>query len=182
MEEEFTTCQGPDCSRKIKQAATGRGHRERLYCSKNCRMAACRARQRAAEAEAERQRLLALELAEKEALRKQFGTLLPASIQLLYDIKHNRLYNQVERIGQALQAERALPTPPESKSLMEANCMVLGNKLGFPAICEQGIDLSADFSAWWHYVNYTHEPVLALLYSIVQRLYREQQQASKVSA
>jgi hypothetical protein len=166
----------------IEQVENGRGHRERLYCHKNCRMAATRARQRAAEEEAERQRQIALELADKEALRKQFGTLLPASIQLLYEMKKTYPTRVVASIGYALQAERALPTPPQPKSLMEANCMAWGNKLGFPAVCEQGIDLPADFSAWWHYTSYTPEDALALLWSIVQRLYHEQQSASKVSA
>lgn len=181
MDEEYRQCQGPNCTNMVKQVSTGRGHRERLYCHKNCRMAATRARQRAAAEEAERQRLLALELAEKEALRNQFGPLLPSSIDLLYGLKRCHSY-LIKQIGQALQQERAMPVPPESKSLMEANCMAWGNRLGFPAICEQGIDLPADFGAWWHYVQYTPEPVLHLLYSIVQRRSLEQQSASKVSA
>jgi hypothetical protein len=182
MEEEFTECQGPGCSRKVKQAATGRGHRERLYCSKNCRMAACRARQRAAEAEAERQRQIALELAEREALRKRFGNLLPGSIELLYQLKQDHWQGLVEHVGQALQAERATPVPPQEKSLMEANILSWGHKLNFPPICEQGLDIPAELSGWWHYIHYTPVEVLELLFTIVRQLVVEQQTASKVSA
>ncbi len=182
MDEEYRQCQGPGCTEMIKQITTGRGHRERLYHHKNCRMAATRARQRAADAEAERQRLLALELAEKEALRKQFGTLQPASSQLLYDLKKTYPTRVVAAVGYALQAERATPVPPQEKSLMEANIISWGHKLNFPPICEQGIDIPADLSGWWHYVNYTPADVLALLYSIVQRLMLEQQSTSNVTA
>ena len=182
MEEVFTECQGPGCTNKVKQASNGRGHRERLYCSKNCRMAACRVRQRAAEAEAERQRLAALELADKEALRKRFGNLLPGSIDLLYQLKKDHWHSLVQEVGQALQAERATPVPPVEKSLMEANIISWGHKLNFPAITEAGIDIPEGLSGWWHYTHHTPIEVLALFFTVVRRLWMEKQTASKVSA
>jgi hypothetical protein len=182
MEEAFTQCQGPDCTNKVKQASTECGHRARLYCGKNCRMAACRARQRAAEEEAERQRLIALERAEREALRTRFGNLLPGSIDLLYQLKKDHWHSLVEHVGQALQAERATPVPPVEKSLMEANIISWGHKLNFPAICEQGIDIPDGLSGWWHYCHHTSVEVLELFFTIVRRLILEKQTASKVSA
>ncbi len=182
MDEEYRQCQGPGCTEMIKQITTGRGHRARLYHHKNCRMAATRARQRAADAEAERQRLLALELAEKEALRKQFGNLLPGSIDLLYQLKQDHWQGLVEHVGQALQAERATPVPPQEKSLMEANIISWGHKLNFPAICEQGIDIPDGLSGWWHYCYHTSVEVLELFFIIVRRLVLERQTAAKVTA
>lgn len=183
MEEKkhYQHCAGPGCTNLIEQVTAGRGHRARRYCSKNCRMAACRARQREAEAEAERQRLAALELAEREALRKRFGKLLPGSIDLLYQLKKDHWQSLVEHVGQALQAERATPVPPQEKSLMEANIISWGHNLNFRAICEQGIDIPHGLSGWWHYCHYTPVEVLELFFTVVRRLVLEQQSASKAS-
>lgn len=93
-------------------------------------MAACRARQRAAEEEAERQRLHALELAEKEALRKRFGNLLPDSLDLLYRLKRSNS-SLVEYVGRALQAERASTVSPRPKDLLQANIISGGIKSAF---------------------------------------------------
>jgi len=66
--------------------------------------------------------------------------------------------------------------------LIQANIISWGHKLGFPAIQEQGIDIPEELAAWWHYTNYTPEPVLKLFYSIIQRLYLEQQAMAKATA
>jgi hypothetical protein len=122
MEEEFIQCQGPGCSRTIRQVTTGRGHRIRLYCSKNCRMAACRARQRAAEEEDGRQRLLALERAEKGELQNRFPLLSAESIELLYQLKKQYGPDMVTVIGTALLREREQAAPvPQQKDLLQAN-------------------------------------------------------------
>lgn len=166
----------------IEQVDNGRGHRERLYHHKNCRMAASRARQRAAAEEAERQRLLALERAEKGEIYNRFPLLAAESIDLLYQLKKHYGLHLVSVVGVALQRERSTPAPPQPKDLLQANIISWGHQLGFPAICEQGIDVPAELAGWWHYANYTPDEVLELFFSIVKRLYLEQQHVAKVSA
>lgn len=183
--KHYQHCAGPGCTNMVEQMITGRGHRKRLYCHKNCRMAAVRARQRAAEAEAERQRLLALEMSEKAEIHNRFPKLAKGSIDLLYQLKKQHGLSIVSLVGTALYRERELGervAPPEPKDVLQANCISWGHTLNFPAVNEQGIDIPEGLGGWWHYTNYTPEPVLKLFYSIVQRLYQEKRAASKASA
>lgn len=75
MEKKYQQCAGPDCTNLIEQVSTGRGHRQRIYCHKNCCMAAIRERQRLAALEAERLRQAELVRMEKETLRKRQASL-----------------------------------------------------------------------------------------------------------
>ena len=182
---ERRQCAGPGCFNMIEQVESGRGHRERLYCHKNCRMAAVRLRQREAEAEAERQRLAELERMEKQEIQNRFPKLAKESIELLYQLKKRDLY-LVSTVGIALnrereQGERAAPTV-QSRDLLEANIISWGHLLGFQAICEQGVDIPAGLSGWWHYCNHTPAPVLGLFHGIVQQLVLEKKTTTKATA
>jgi len=187
MEEkkQYQQCAGPGCFNLIEQVETGRGHRQRLYCHKNCRMAAVRARQREAEAEAERQRLAELERMEKQEIHNRFPKLAKESIELLYQLKKRDLY-LVSLVGIALnrereQGERTAPSL-QPRDLLEANSISWGHLLNFPAICEQGIDIPEGLAGWWHYCHHTPVAVLELFHSIVQQRVHEKQAASKATA
>jgi len=182
MEEkkQYQQCAGPGCFNMIEQIETGRGHRQRLYCHKNCRMAAVRLRQREAEAEAERLQALELVRLEKESLRKRFGGISDDSIDLLYQLRHD--YRIRDRVGKALVAERYTPVPPMEKSLMEANVISWGHKLNFPAMQADGIDIPEGLSGWWHYAHHTPLEVLEHFFFIVRRLVQEREAMSKATA
>ncbi|HEU5377551.1 MAG TPA: hypothetical protein VFV38_19180 [Ktedonobacteraceae bacterium] len=164
----------------IEQVDNGRGHRQRIYCHKNCCMAAIRERKRLAALEADRQQRLELMRLEKEALRKRFNGLSAESIDVLYQIKYDGgLQNQV---GKALVAERFTPVPPQEKSLMEANVISWGHKLNFPALQAEGIDIPEGLSGWWHYAHYTPLEVLEHFFIVVRRLVQERETALKATA
>jgi polyhydroxyalkanoate synthesis regulator phasin len=115
-EKKYQQCAGPGCTNLIEQVSTGRGHRAKLYCHKNCCMAAIRERERLAKAEAERQRQAELVRIEKETLRKRFAGISEESIDLLYQLRYD--VNR-DKVGKALAAERLAPGPAVEKSLGE---------------------------------------------------------------
>ncbi|HET8840799.1 MAG TPA: hypothetical protein VFN35_04995 [Ktedonobacteraceae bacterium] len=154
MEEkkQYQQCAGPNCTNMIEQVHTGRGHRQRLYCHKNCCMAATRERQRLAAAEAERQRLLQLEQAEKEELQRRYPKLLKESIELLHQMNKRYGLHIVSVIGsalmhehnQALEQEKALK---RSRHLVEIQLRNLGRDIGYPAF--KDLDIEQGEARWW---------------------------------
>lgn len=179
-EKKYQQCAGPNCTNMIEQVSTGRGHRQRIYCHKNCCMAAIRERQRLAALEEDRRQRLELMRLEKEALRKRFNGVSAESIDLLYQLKYD--YSLQNQVGAALVAEHFTPVPAAEKSLMEANIVSWGHKLNFPALCEEGIDIPEGLSGWWHYCHHTPVEVLEHFFIIVRRLVQERESASKATA
>jgi metal-dependent amidase/aminoacylase/carboxypeptidase family protein len=155
-------CQGPTCTREIEQIPGS--HRQRIYCSDRCRMAARRLRIRGAE-QALIQQVEARTRKEREKVAHRFGLLTEASLDLLVELGHRD--PKFARVVQALARERnqALANQKraeQERSMQAAKVRRLGAELGYPAV--DALDLSEGEDHWRTYlVNPKHplEPLFA---------------------
>src|SRR5262249_20377906 len=119
-------CQGPGCPTEIVQASGS--HRQRIYCSDRCRMAARRLRMRGAE-QAQLQQAEARVSLEREKMAGRFGLLMKDSLDLLVELGH-RDARLAQQVGQALANQKQAEL---ERSLQAAKARRLGSELGYPA-------------------------------------------------
>lgn len=99
--QEQMQCQGPNCTREIEQIPGS--HRQRIYCSDRCRIAASRLRIRGMEQEQTQNE--AHTRKEREKVARTFGLLTEESLNLLVDL-YKRDTKLALMVGQALARER----------------------------------------------------------------------------
>jgi hypothetical protein len=165
-------CQGPNCTREIEQAPGS--HRQRIYCSDRCRMAARRRRIRGAE-HAQIQQTDARARKERERVARRFGLLTEASLDLLVELGH-RDAQLARMVGQALARERdqALANQrraEQERSMQAAKARRLGAELGYPAV--DALDLGEGEDHWRIYLaNPKHplEPLFAEIARLAERI------------
>ncbi len=145
-------CHRPSCPNEVEQAPGG--HRPRLYCSLGCRVATFRERAAAAERERIRQEQEEQERHDRAELRRRFGDLLPATIDLLYELQQDYSYSRlVERVGQAIANEqkKAQKSALVEYGELSETILLSGEALGWPYLAiedDAGGDLDAGLEAW----------------------------------
>jgi hypothetical protein len=147
MIDEQPRCGNPACGLPIVVLA---GHRRRQYCNDACRMAAHRARI-IAENQARYEALeLQLALHEREVWRGRFGDLLPASLDLLRQLRITYSEALAEQIAAVLRAERdeGRKSLAEERATLIDETMLAGEQLAFPAIATEDFDLAPTVFCW----------------------------------
>src|SRR5690348_8300908 len=164
--------QGPNCTREIEQIPGS--HRQRIYCSDRCRMAARRQRMRGTE-QTQLQQAEARVHKEREKAARRFGLLTEASLDLLVELGH-RDAKLARLVGQALARERdqALANQKraeQERSMQAAKARRLGAELGYPAV--DALDLDEGEDRWRSYLaNPKHalEPLFAEIARLAERI------------
>jgi hypothetical protein len=160
--QERMQCQGPSCTREIEQIPGS--HRQRIYCSDRCRVAARRLRIRGGapgliETHTRKAR---------EKMARRFGLLTEDSLDLLVEL-HQRDASLALVVGQALARERdqALVNQKrveQERSIQAAKARRLGAELGYPAV--DALDLGEGEGYWRHYLANPHNPLEPLFAEI----------------
>lgn len=123
------------------------GHRHKQYCNDACRQAAHRARLEEARLEEEMRARQARIQQERAVLIKQFGNLLPGTLDLLQSLQSPSL---VSRIGQAIAAEqeRARQDYVRERNDVIDNFLEMGEQLGFPPLRNDDFKLDEGLPSW----------------------------------
>lgn len=161
-------CQGPNCIREIEQVPGN--HRQRIYCSDRCRMAARRQRLRGAE-QTQIQQAEARARKERKRMARRFGLLTEDSLELLVELGR-RDAKLARMVGQALARERDQvlanqKRAEQERSMQAAKARRLGAELGYPAV--DALDLDEGEDRWRAYLaNPKHS--LERLFAEIARL------------
>jgi hypothetical protein len=123
------------------------GHRHKQYCNDACRQAAHRARLEKARLEQEERDRQARIQQERAVLIKQFGNLLPGTLDLLQSLQSQSL---VSRIGQVIAAEQECARQDYVRERNEVidNLLEMGEQLGFPMLRNDDFALDEGLPAW----------------------------------
>jgi hypothetical protein len=160
-------CQGPNCTREIEQVPGS--HRQRIYCSDRCRIAARRRRLRSME-QVQIQQTEARARKEREKMARRFGLLTEDSLDLLVELDH-RDAKLALVVGRVLARERdqALTNQKreeQERSMQAAKARRLGAELGYPAV--DALDLSEGEDHWRAYLTNSRHPLEPLFVEIAR--------------
>lgn len=154
-------CQGPRCTIEVEQAPGG--HRQRVYCSDRCRVAASRVRAELAEQARIKAEREAQEQREREALRAKYPTLAEESRELLYSLQKRWGYGGqplVDEIGAALVCENERAG---ERQILAAHLFRRGQKKSFPCLRDpqSGQTLIwGNLGEWFEFCNKANVPTL----------------------
>jgi hypothetical protein len=160
-------CQGPHCTKEIEQVPGS--HRQRIYCSDRCRVAARRQRHRHMEHEQVQSEARMQKTREK--LMRTFGLLTGESVDLLVELG-KRDPELARKVGQGLARERdqALANQKrveQERMLQAVKARKLGAELGYPAV--DVLDLGEGEDHWRTYLS-NPKHLLGPLFAEIEKL------------
>lgn len=160
-------CQGPHCTMELEQKPGS--HRQRIYCSDRCRIAASRWRKRDVRPDQE-QRAARMHHATHEQVARAFGMLTEESVELLVALTQ-RDATLAHVVGQALARERdqalANHRRRERERMMQvANARKRGSELGYPEV--PILDLGQGEFSWRTYLADPQHDLEVLLAELAQ--------------